>query len=76
MAGSSQPYFFAAGRVIADFQLLEFLICNKNFIKILCMLFANMFKIVQKLGQTLNLLNFRTIFNQFATLIFALRFNI
>ena len=38
--------------------------------------FENMLKIVQKLGQTLNLQDFCIIFNLFPKLIFALKFNI
>ena len=38
--------------------------------------FGNMLKIVRKLGQTLNLPDFRIIVNIFAKLIFTLKFNI
>ena len=45
-------------------------------IKFECKSFKNMFKIVQKLGQILNLMDFLIVFTIFAKLIFALKFNI
>ena len=74
------------------FNRCHFLSCDKNFIKILCIWFGgchtqisnlrtkinfeNTLRIVQKFGQTLNLPDYRMIFNIFGKSIFALKFNI
>ena len=88
MAGSSQPQiFFAAGCLFADFAIAEiFYSVIKTLWKFFCTLFgcchtqilnfANMLKIVRKWGQSLNLLEFRIIFNIFAKLIFKLKIDI
>ena len=91
MAGSSQPqHFFAAGCLFSDFAIaVIFYPVIKTLLKLLCIKlrcchtqmlnlrakinFANMLKIVQK---SRKLPDFWTIFNIFAKLFSALKFNI
>ena len=78
--------FFAAGSVFADFEIAVIFYHIIKTLQIFAYYvlphsdfkfegknqFENMLKIVQKMGRTLNLLDFRIIFNKFAKLIFAL----
>ena len=91
MAGSSQPqYYFATGCLFADFKIaVIFYPVIKTLWEFLCILFgfchtqilnfrtkinfANILKIVQK---SRKLPDFLTIFNMFAKLFSALKFNI